>query len=486
MSESTAYTKDFQVQLLAHMVRDEDFFKSIAGYVRLTDFGLPACQLIYEAVDRYYSKYRKLPDYNILTLEMQSMLVNADGKTVTYLPTELYDSLGYVMNEIYTMRTLNTQYFKDELSGYLTTIRVAQLTNEYSERIKMGQGASDYVEAMSKVKEQMSHAGGIELRSPDINPTYIDKAVAGIPTCLTKLNTQLSGGLRRTEIAMITACTGVGKTTAMINFMHSAVQDGHRALFLTLENPSPMIEARYMSIAAHIPASVFDKPMAQWTEEHAWRYSQVVSDKYRFHDRYMIGELSKRQHTVAEIDKSINQWKDAVQSKYGDVNNCAVVFVDWLDRIAPGGMVVSKNAREDQILEKICFELSSMARKHNIAIWTATQGTRGAVGKDVLDIKDVAQAYHKNDALDLSIGLGVVKLDVRGNSGTGFRNDDSTTAPECNRLMKWSIMKCRRGVTGVFSEFYQGPTLKFWDKRSDIAATTERLKKGEFNEIIRF
>jgi hypothetical protein len=196
--------------------------------------------------------------------------------------------------------------------------------------------------------------------------------------------------------------------------------------------------------------------------------------------------MHDHRYTVEDINRAVGEWMTHVNKRCGSVDNCKAVFVDWLDRLDPAGIRLTKQTREDTILKKMNEALGEIARKYGIALWTATQGTRQADGQDVLAMQHVAEGYHKNDPLDVSIGLGVIQKDDDGLSAdeAGVRctiSDDDDNAPPCDRDLTLSIMKNRDNPTAHFN-FYQGPTLKFWNSKTEATETTRYL--DETNDAV--
>ena len=104
-------------------------------------------------------------------------------------------------------------------------------------------------------------------------------------------------------------------------------------------------------------------------------------------------------------------------------------------------------------------------------MWTATQGTREAVGQEVLNITHTSGAFHKNDALDVSLGLGRINDDETYNDEQEYGdviNEDDDECPPVDRDLVISLMKGRESSqAGVLSfKFYQGESLRFWNSKN--------------------
>ena len=472
-----AYTRDFQIGLLTQLILSGQFMTQVMGYLRLTDFELPACRLIYEALQCYHMQYTQHPDFKTLQLHVQYLIQNMDGTTATLLDPTEFESLGTVLGMIARTRrdAINTDYYLGQLQGYLATVRMGQLQEQHGTMLQMGQGAEEYLTEAVKLNEEIAHhnASGYELDYVDSNPEPIMDAsdVQRILTGIPPVDTWTGNGLGLGESAMIVACTGVGKTTGLINIGNAANVTNWRSLFMTLELSGARIKRRRQAMMAGIPAQWFKVPIGEWPVEMKWRFSWIIDPRNPKFDYCCICDMSKRAPTVADIDTMIQKWLTN-EAKKGTVEQCKLCCIDWLDKIDPGGLNVTKNMREDTIHIKISEALAEMGRRYNLAMWWATQATRDAEGREILMKQHTAYGYHKNDPLDLSIGLApAIEIKPKEQKKRKIRDDDDEEMPACNRQLVVSIMKNRDNPDGKHARIYQSPTLAFWtDSRAYTAA----------------
>jgi len=476
MGQNSFFTKDFQIQLLTNLTKDIDLFESTTGYLKLNDFDMVPCRLILETLQSYYTRFHKLPDFNTLLLHINHIRKNIDGNTETILVPEDYEALSFVLSEIAKSTTLNTEYFMMQMPEYIRAVRVSRETAVYQNQLNLGQNIDNYVASILDINESIGKSGDIKIDNMDEHPeSMMDRTTfSRIATGLQTLDKFTGGGLvqSRGEIGLIIACPGVGKTTALINFMHSAIVSGHRSIFFTLENPTQMIKWRFHGIAGGIPAHYFDDPVTQWPDNIVQRYNSILNPEYRYFGYNSIVDMSKRRFTLADLDNGIKRWKDSVDHQGKNVNTCRSVYVDWLDKLDPSGLSLTKTERQDQVLQYVTESMAEIARKHKVSLWTATQGTSAADGKEILRMKDAAWAYHKNDAVDVSIGIGeIANIDIANSS---VKTDDAISTPPCSRDLMVSIVKNRTHPKAVF-QMYQGETLRFWDETNRIENTVEKL-----------
>ena len=484
------YNRDFQINLLAHIAKDPEFFRKVKSYIRLSDFELPSCQMVLETL-LHYDKLVGGGSPDFMTLQTHIMFVMQQPETITNLLPEEYESLAYVMQVIANIDT-NSMYYEAMLPKYLKHIRTNQQLALHASQVASG---GDPDELIQRLYEANSDVGGNDdffLDSVSMNPEPVmsleDKI--RIPMSLGRLNELTDRGLGLGEIGMVTACPGVGKTTSLINFMVSAMHANHRCLFLTLELSGKRIKHRYQSIAAHINAGWLKKPIPTWPIAEMQRYQFLHDPGNPYFDKIHITDLSKKSFKIEDINRAMGMWFEYVDKTYSDTEACRGVYVDWLDKIDPSGLNVSLKDSGDKVLVKIAEKLGELSRKYNVALWTATQGTRQADGVERLEMRHTAYGYHKNDPLDVSLGLGPVQQDARtavaeahrsSSAGAVIIDDDvadgeSKLPPPCNRHLMFNLMKNRDNAAGALA-FFQGSTLKYWDYEADATTAENTIRE---------
>ena len=373
----------------------------------------------------------------------------------------------------------------EHLSDFLKFVRTTQIIRSHGDSLKLGRPVDDLLTQVVQLNSDIANHKGFEIDSMLGNPEPIMQATQfkRVPTCLKHLNTYTAGGLGFGELGMIVACPGIGKTTSLINFQVHATQTGYRTLFITLELTKQRIKHRSQSIMGHVPAGWLKKPLPEWPEEMLYRYSMVVNPAYPFFNYPSIVDMSTRRHSLADVEQAIAMWIESVVRSGGSAAECALVLIDWADYVDPSGITITKQTREDVILTKVLERLGLLARKYNVGIWTATQGTRQGDGLENIQMKHTANSYHKNDPVDISLGLGA--LDAQGRElGEALNNDDNEEMPACNRDLKFNIMKNRDNPPASFP-FYQGQTLRYWNGRGQERMVEAALKNGELDEAKR-
>lgn len=487
---SMLYTKDFQIRMLAALYVDPKLFADTNGWFHLSDFDLAPCRLIFEVCRNFWRKNNRLPTFDILSLEVLAA-VGAPGKYETMIQLLEEEPLAQIMGIVHRTRwdPGSSAYFRAEINGYIKHMRLSQLD---------AMGITDAQSRMAetvRIHQEIERAGVSEndtLFMDALDRTEDPKMVGDrIGLGVHGIDRLINMGLTRKMLAMLVACTGVGKTCGLINIGVNAALQALRSLFITLELPGQRIADRFQGIMAGIDAAWFSKPETLWTPDVQWRLNYAASPEFKYRNNMTIADCSERAQSLADIDAVIARWKDRQLSRGFTDESCAVVFVDWLEKIDITGVKgVTKNTNDATALKKVLEHLGEIGRRHNVLIWTATQATRDAMGREVLDIKHTAHSIHVHDPLDLSIGIAPQQPPADNGNPAFIPNEDTYMSmgnevqPPCDRGLNASFMKTRySAVAGKYTNFYQGPTLRFWDRKEQARIAQEMADAGDMEHM---
>jgi len=484
------YDKEKQIIVLAHVMRDPQLM-SLALHLKLRpdDFDLPACSFLWEVAYHYYVRHRQLMDVSTVTQEVDLSLANFYGDMTISLIDAEQESLYHVLTSVYTM-TLNPDYYKHQLPIFVQGVRCQKLAVRISDTTLT-------LPERQQVLEEVAQLRSIGTAAVDTLSFFADDPCLltsyhneeRIPTGLRFLDSRIDNGLGRGELAQITACPSVGKTTTMINFSLGALEAGFYPLFITLEQPRRHINRRFAAMRAGIPAMWVKKPTELWPLDIQHRFQLASQDTSRM--MFAVADLSTESDKTTEmIEKSIVDWQETMKDR-GFQNGAWVVMVDYLDELVPPrDRRLGRNARTDEFLTSTAKELGRMAVRLNVGIWTCTQGTRDADGLSVLGQKHSSGAFHKNDPLTIGIGIGPKNKDQSTNAAMPGEYEEYTDDHAIRgEELKFTINKNRNSIKGSFC-IYRGPTLKYWDRMQDAEMEQSILSKspqhpiGEFHALV--
>jgi len=486
---SLTYTSDFQIKLLANLLSDKKWFGEVASSIHLSDFDMSPCRLVFEIARTYYEKFGDIPPSSVIQIEVERAIQNPMATYETVVQEQEYESLAYVMKCVSAINQSDIAigYYRHELRGYLSHVRMSQLQGNASRLVS----PEEHIANIVKLNDELGKIGDGEsitfLDAMDAIEELQNGNACRVGTGLYTIDNMINGGLKPGQLGMIVAASGVGKTTGMLNFAVNAAIRGVHSLTITLENPGSMILGRFQSIMANIDIRLMSEPISEWPQASLARLRYLNSPSFRFRDMMKCVDRSTKTQRVGEIDTIVGRWREWLTT-LPDYNpdNCAIVYVDWLEKLdSTGTPGVNKSTPNDVVWQKVLEYLGEIARRHKVQMWTATQATRSALGKEIIESGMIAHSIHTLDPLDLAIGLAPVNaVKTTGVDARGVKDDDASEQPPCDRMMNASFLKAREApVAGKVKSFYQGKTLRFWPNPGVAALAFEMAESGRLDEL---
>lgn len=222
---------------------------------------------------------------------------------------------------------------------------------------------------------------------------------SGIPE-LDKLCPQYDG-LGKGQVGIWVGTTGRGKSIALAHAAQTSTFRNFNVLYVSLELPEHMLMDRADA-------------MATQTE-----ISDLIDS--RNHIQQMITEL-KEQSNVGElvfIDMAFHTVTvNTVRNELKRLEQTfgfkpSVICIDYMDLMQPSRRIKEGGWKEQMVITQ---ELHVLAGETKTAIWTASQGNRGAANKndegDLLGDSDVAESYGKLFAADLVVTINRTKAQL--------------------------------------------------------------------------
>lgn len=488
---NSEFNRDFQIRLLRHLYWDETFYREKGHLMSHEDFELPACKVIFEALQRYVRQCGRRPIFESLEAMVVSVINNYDGSTPFVVSQNDNEAIFQVLQGLTIQAPLDTDFYRSKIQSYLITVRTYKVSTDLLTSGSPWQG-EDVIQKMLEIRERTALANSIVIDSMTGNPTPVMNRtmMAKIKTGITPLDSALMGGLGANEMGLIVGITGLGKTNTLVNFQYAATMSGIATLFITLELTDLQIKQRWACIAAHVEGKWVHSPFPEWPEPERERCNLLWSPanhKLRYDSIYAPPRGTRV--TVDTLSDVIGRWKEEKVKSGFKPEDCRGVYVDWLDCIDSTGLYTHRNAREDMILTTLSARLSQLARKHDVALWTATQAKAQAAGAAYLGMQHTAQSFHKLDAVDVAIGISekenkssmsAVAKSQQLNPGA----QKQLYAVETRRVLAGSVMKNRSNPAGARFDFYQGPTLRYFDSEHDAGSIDNMIKQNKIVEAL--
>tara|TARA_R110000737_G_scaffold342841_1_gene368106 strand:+ start:40 stop:1329 length:1290 start_codon:yes stop_codon:yes gene_type:complete len=381
------FSDNIQRGIINLLKSDKDFYLQIVNLVKPEYFEYPSHMKMFEVVEAHYKKYHKLPTDDFILQDLKKKM----GAKENF--SDYSDEIAYI-NNLDSDATDNPSYLLDIIEGFAKKEEMKSAIAQSIELIR--DDRTEEVEAL--VRKALLVSRDIDTGQDyfkdfgeRFNRVFNSKETQKHKTVLGGLDTSLEGGLGDKELAMVVAPPGVGKSLYLVNQGVTAMTEGKKVLYISLEMSEDKIAQRFDSIMTLIPQKRLKDPSTQMdlkTRFKAFKNAYPGSD-------LVIKEFPTSQGTVNTIRNLL------VQLKNYDEFVPDLLIVDYLELLRPTREIQQEHTAQQRIAE----ELRGVAMENNILCWTATQTNRMGRKVKVITDTELGDSYGKIRVCDFAISL---------------------------------------------------------------------------------
>lgn len=271
----------------------------------------------------------------------------------------------------------------------------------------------------------------------------------GMPTGFSHLDYLLAGGFHRSDLILIGARPGMGKTSFALNVARNMAMRGRKVLFFSLEMSNEQLAQRIISTEARIVSAKFrtgDINDAEW-EKLGFALENLANAELYFDDTANI--------TVPEMKARARRMKDI---------DC--IIIDYLQLMSG----TKKTDNRVQEISEITRSLKMMAKDLNIPVVTCSQLSRNTAKTtdhrpQLTDLRESGSIEQDADIVLMLHRKGYYKDDSKDN-----KEDDKAENVDVNTA-EIIVGKNRHGET---------KTVKVaWNPEFTMFSTLERMNEDE-------
>ena len=206
------------------------------------------------------------------------------------------------------------------------------------------------------------------------------------------------GGLGKSELGVIVAPTGAGKSMVLVHLGAQALLEGKTVVHYTLELQDTVVARRYDSCITGVEINELFENKEKVLETIKNIEGKLIVKEYP--------TKSASTNTIkAHLDKLVMRGEDI-----------GMIIVDYGDLLRP-----SRYRDEKRIeLESIYEELRSLAQSFECPLWTASQTNRSGLNAEIVTMEAISEAFNKCFVADLIVSLSRTVQDKNSNSGRLF------------------------------------------------------------------
>lgn len=394
------FGKHFQESMVQLMLEDRSYCDQITEVLDISFFELHYLQVFVNKIMTYRTKYKVHPTYKAMITILRTDL---DGENEA-LQMQVKD----YFSRIHSTEVEDSEFVK---TTSLDFCRKQKLKGALMKTIDLMQSSS--FDEISKVINDaltlgMGNEAGYEYLT-DFEERYALKARNPQSTGWEEIDNITQGGLGKSELGVVVAPTGAGKSMVLTCLGAQAVKQGKTVVHYTFELADKVIGRRYDSCITNVALNELNNFKEQVYEE--------ISD--------LKGSLIIKEYpTKSASTQTLKTHLEKLKKRGIEVD---MIIVDYADLLKP--VSITREKRHD--LENIYEELRGMAQEYECPLWTASQTNRSGLNAEVVTMEAISEAFNKCFVADFICSVSRTAQDKVNNTGRMF------------------VAKNRNGVDGI-------------------------------------
>lgn len=351
---------------------------------------------------------------------------------------------------------IDKSFGKDlKLENYMNMLKIEQCSmkaNKIAEAIKKHtqNGELDYL------KVAATELGNIELfeeQNYDSLDEALDFAIydlkqsiesddefSGIKTGIPTLD-DTTGGLQKSDLIILAARPGQGKTATAINFAYNS---GVACGFISSEMPSKQLGLRLLSLDSGVNAQKLRHPKKLLPNE----LDAIHKSTNNLKENHKIYINDKPAISIQEVKELAKQWKE--------LYDIQVLFIDYIQRLTYNAPGADKMPRHEKI-GMIAMEAKEIARELDIAVVGLAQISRGAEKNDGTGGRPMLSDLKDSGMIEQEADLVICP----------FRSNTDGMNVNAETEMEILILKNRHGPLGEIPVLWIPRNMKVVENESD-------------------
>jgi replicative DNA helicase len=232
----------------------------------------------------------------------------------------------------------------------------------------------------------------------DFEARFMPKFRRPVSTGWSDIDAIIGGGLGKSELGVVIAPTGAGKSMVLVHLGSEALKEGKTVVHYTLELQDTVIATRYDSCITGYPLSDIINFKKEVYEEIKDIEGSLVIKEY---PTKSASTNTIRAHLSRLVKRGITP---------------GLVIVDYADLLKPVQM--RKEKREE--LGSIYEELRALSTEFQCPIWTASQTNRAGLSAEVITMEQISEAFNKCFVADFILSVSRTIEDKQNNQGKIF------------------------------------------------------------------
>ena len=412
MSENISfsrYGKAFQEGLVQIIYEDRPFADQITEVLDTNFLELEYLRVFVEKIINYRDRYGTHPSAEAVITMLRTEL-DSEDEIVRKQVREYFA-------KITAKEATDTQYIKEQSLDFC---RKQNLKEAMMKSVGLLQSCS-FDEISKTINDSLKLGSdnnfGYDYLA-DFEKRFIPKHRLPVTTGWKQIDDICGGGLGKSELGVVIAPTGAGKSFCLVHLGAQGLKEGKVVVHYTLELGDTIIATRYDSCLTGYPLS------------------DIINFKDEVYEEIkdIDGKLIVKEYTTKSA--STNTIKSHLNKLIKRGIKPGMIIVDYADLLKP--VVVRKEKRNE--LESIYEELRGISTEYGCPIWTASQTNRSGLNAEVITMEQISEAFNKCFVADFIFSVSRTIEDKQNNQGKIF------------------IAKNRNGPDGMIYDIFMDPS----------------------------
>ena len=404
------FGKRFQENICQLMLEDRPFFDQITEVLDINFFEKKYLQIFAQTLINYRDKYNTHPNSEVMMALLRTELNHHDKATATAVRkfyATIHNSDG-VEEAMYVKDKAIDFCRKQALKGAM--LKSAKLLN-----------TSSFDEIEKVIKDALvlgtDNNFGHDFHR-DILRRFELISRNPITTGWPRMDEICKGGLGSSELGVVVAPTGAGKSMVLVHLATRALLEGKTVVYYTLELKDTVVGQRFDCCISDVPL-----------QDHRMRKEEILRKIEDVEGTLIIKEYPTKSASVQTLKNHIEKLR-----KRGIEPD--MVLVDYADLLRPTRSTGEKRHE----LEETYEGLRGLAQTYEIPFWTASQTNRGGLNAEVITMEAISEAFNKCFVADFIFSLSRTVQDKQANKGRLFiaKNRNGPDGLVFDAFVDWS------------------------------------------------
>jgi len=383
------YGKTFQEGLVQLIFEDRPFADQITEVLDVKFLELEYLRIFVTKILRHRTRYSKHPSADALVTILRTDLDSEDEVVREQVRNYFERVQSKEVNDVDYIKETSLEFCKKqklkeammESVNLLQACSFDEISTVINDALKLGSDNNFGYDYLVDFEERFKP----KFRKP-------------VTTGWAEIDKISSGGLGKSELGVVIAPTGAGKSMILVHLGTQAIKEGKTVIHYTLELQDTVVACRYDSCITSYPLSDLKN------------FKDEIYDSVKD----IEGRLIVKEYPTKSA--STNTIKTHLSKLIKRGTKPSMIIVDYADLLKP--VIIRKEKRNE--LESIYEELRAISQEFECPVWTASQTNRSGLNAEVITMEQISEAFNKCFVADFIFTISRTIEDKQKNQAKMF------------------------------------------------------------------